>query len=284
MRQSGSCQLYRIQDVFRDTYRLALRPSHRVLARDGGREWFEQYCRKVVSVPRHPNVLMCERMTHDGELPFLVAEDVEGRGWDSAIIDAQLTELRRMLDVAWQVAEGLAWLHTHGQIHYNVKPANVLIANSGIVKVWKYGEAEGRTRAFGSPEQIAGNRELTPATDVWSWAVSVLNMFVGKVAWPSGAKAPLALRRYMRSGPAMRGVALMPGTLAELLSTCFHTNPEARPENMEQVAEGLKGILVSLNPGAAGPPPSAPQPGTPAPDQNETDTDLEQERGQGPGN
>jgi serine/threonine protein kinase len=245
LRQSGSCHLHRVQDVFRDTSHLALRPSPKVLSREGGHEWFEHYCRNALSVRRHPNVLTCERMTHDGDMPFLIMEDVEGDWWDTAVSDGQLVELSRMLDVAWQVAEGLAWLHSQGQIHYNVKPANVLICNSGLVKVLKYGEVEARTRAFASPEQMAGEHPLTQATDVWSWAVSVLHMFVGRAAWPSGQKAPIALRRYMQSGSAKPGIALMPGTLAELLAKCFKSDPDERVIDMAEIAEAVKEIHAS---------------------------------------
>jgi serine/threonine protein kinase len=189
-------------------------------------------------------------MTHDGELPFLIMENAEGVWWDAAIDQGGLVELPRMLDVAWQVAEGLAWLHSQGQIHYNVKPANVLISHSGLVKVLKYGELEAKTRAFASPEQIAGDLPLTKATDIWSWAVSVLYMFVGKAAWPSGRKGPAALRRYMQDGPARPGMALMPGTLAELLSKCFRFDPEERVIGMDEIAEALKEIHASAVNGA----------------------------------
>lgn len=245
IRQSATCQLYRAQDVFRGSFHLVLRPSPRLLVRQGAREWFEQYCQNVLSVPPHPNVVACERMAAEGGLPFLVMENVEGQGWDSAILDGSLTELRGMLDVATQVAEGLAWLHGQGWIHYNVKPANVLISSSGIAKVWKHGEPDAKTRAYASPEQTVGDRSLTQATDVWSWAVSVLHMFVGSVGWPSGAEAAVGFQRYLGKGPTRRGTALMPGALAELVTDCFRSDPDERVITMPEVVEALKGIYES---------------------------------------
>ncbi len=239
IRQSGTCQLYRVQDVFRDSNRLLMRPSPRLLARPGGREWFEEYGRSILSVPHHVNVLTCERMSYEGNLPFLLMADLAGRGWDTAIADESLRDLTVMLDVARQVAVGLAWLHANGRVHYNVKPANVLIADSGGVKIWKYGESEAKTRAFASPEQIAGRHPLTHATDVWSWAVSVLTMFVGRTAWPSGAKAPRAFRRYLQTGPAVLGIPRMPGSLAQLLATCLKKEPSDRTGSMDDIADTL---------------------------------------------
>lgn len=261
LRRSAICDLHRVQDIFRNDLHLAMRPSPRVLDREGGREWFEQYGKNVLTVPPHANVLTCARMAYAEGMPFLIADNVEGQGWDTAISEGSLVELPQMLDVALQVAQGLEWLHQQGQIHYNVKPANVLIASSGPVKVWKYGEPHARTRAYASPEQAAGDRPLTPATDMWSLAVSVLEMFVGRTAWRSGANAPDALRRYLQSGPARNGIVPMPIPVAELLARCLRTDPDERPAGMGKVVNVLRDACEDA---AAEPEPPSPDDGQPS--------------------
>jgi serine/threonine protein kinase len=240
LQRSGTCLLYYAHDVFRNAAVLVLRPSPGVMAMEGGRQWFEHYAEGLLYAPKHPSLLRCDRASQQGGIPVVIAEGLDGESWDSAIDQGRLVELGPMLDVAAQVAEGVACLHAHGLIHYNVKPANVLLTTSGEAKVWKHGEAEGRTRAYASPEQLAGDRALTPATDVWSWAVSVLHMFVGTVAWPSGDKAPGAFRRYMQHGPARPGIVMMPGSLAAVLAACFKADPDRRAVSMEEVAESLR--------------------------------------------
>jgi len=172
-------------------------------------------------------------------------EDVEGRCWDSVIFDGSLGDLPSMLDVALQVASGVAWLHAHGVIHYNLKPANVWISNAGVAKVWKYGEADAKTRVYASPEQLAHQQPLTQATDVWSWAVSVLHMFVGRAVWDRGPAATGVLRRYMQNGPAVKGLPLMPGSLAGLLARSLRRDPEQRTITMDELAEKLGGLRGS---------------------------------------
>jgi len=241
VRSSGTCQLWRVADVFRQTAHLVLRPSPAITQRVGWRQWFELYCEQALSVLPHPNVLTAERMTGEGGMPFMVMECADGRCWDELITDGKLVHLPKMLDIAIQSADGLAWLHSQGRIHYNVKPANVLVCQSGVAKLWKYGEPNAMTRAYASPEQ-AGGKPLTEATDVWSWAASVLHMFVGKVAWREGAKAALALRRYRRNGPSRSGIALMPGALMELLATCLAEAPGERHMRMDEITERLEAI------------------------------------------
>ncbi len=242
VRQSGTCYLYRAEDVFRQDRHLILRASPRVMGRDGWRRWFRRYCETALSVPRHPYVLAAERFSDEADVPFLLLESVEGPCWDTAVCEGYLRDLARMLEIAYQSADGLSWLHRQELVHYNFKPANVLLSDKGEAKVWKYAESDARTRAYASPEQLAGGGELGPATDVWSWAVSVLHMFVGRVAWQSGSRAPGALRRYMMNGPAVEDIPLMPGTLAELLAACFRRDPAERTITMDEVADKVEWI------------------------------------------
>jgi hypothetical protein len=110
------------------------------------------------------------------------------------------------------------------------------------------------TPAYCSPEQaeIAAQvkaglpREawpkLTRGTDVWSWAVSVLEMFRGKVDWPSGAVAGHYLKRSV-DDPR---IPLMPPALVELLERCLQRVPQDRPRNLSDIADALRGIYEQV--------------------------------------
>jgi len=173
--------------------------------------------------------------------------NVEGECWEREIANGHLANLNQMLDVAAQTARVLGWLHAGGHIHGNMKPANVLLTTTNVVKVWKHPQVGARTRAYASPEQLAGSAELDVTTDVWSWAVSVLHMFVGRVTWSAGLEAPGALERYMRRGPARTGVPLMPGALAQLLCDCLKTDPLERPASMDHVTSAMKAVIENAD-------------------------------------
>jgi len=255
VRHSGTCDLWQAQDVFRQTPQLLLRPSLAAMKRGNWLTWFEEFCAQTFSVPPHRNLLVAERMTGDGDLPFMVMEGAVGRCWDHMIEDGSITTLPAMLGIAIQTAAGLAWLHGQDRLHYNFKPASVLICESGLVKVWKFGERSAMTKAYAAPEQMAG-RQLTEACDVWCWATSVLHMFMGKVAWRSGPMAPAALQRYRSDGPARSGIALMPGTLMETLEMCLVEDPLERSIRMEEVREMAEGVYeLAIGRGYTPPPP-----------------------------
>ncbi|MSR64890.1 MAG: serine/threonine protein kinase [Verrucomicrobiae bacterium] len=123
----------------------------------------------------------------------------------------------------------------------------------------------GMTPAYCSPEQAAGQKlarrtgiwsravsvlvgekwsRVTPPskTDIWSWAVSVLEMFWGEVAWPSGTIAPMFLETLLQNGTEKKAIPKMPKSIAELLRLCFQEDPAKRPTDMIEVSATLRSV------------------------------------------
>src|SRR5262249_26707788 len=188
------------------------------------------------------------------------AEYVDGGSLATWIRERRLTTLGQILDVAIQFAWGLAAAHDAGLVHQDVKPGNALMTPAGVVKIADFGLARARAEAgeaaeraeqslivswggmtlgFCSPEQAAGER-LTRRTDIWSWAVSVLEMFIGKVDWSTGPEAPRALQRYLEKTPPESGLPPMPAAVADVLHKCFREDPAERWSSMTEVADALR--------------------------------------------
>src|SRR5262245_27073871 len=96
------------------------------------------------------------------------------------------------------------------------------------------------TPAYCSPEQSA-RLPLSRRTDVWSWGLSVLEMFTGRVAWPSGTVALQALEAFLKTAPE-DDLPAMPPSVAEVLRKCFQRSPHARWSNLEEAAERLQTV------------------------------------------
>ncbi|WP_419992730.1 protein kinase domain-containing protein [Streptomyces boninensis] len=190
------------------------------------------------------------------------------------------TAVERILDLAVQIAWGLEHAHSCGLVHQDVKPANVLLEQQpgGIVaKVTDFGLARaksvpaagpgasgvattgpgetafagaagtllatsvGMTPVYASPEQGSGQR-VGRRSDVFSFAVAVLEMFNGGVTWMSGAAAGPALQVLRQGGPDRAGVPELPEGLADLLAYCLRIDPARRPGSMADLAGEIADI------------------------------------------
>jgi serine/threonine protein kinase len=208
-----------------------------------------------VNLPEHPNLVACRFFRTVGDEVLLFSDFVDGGSLSEWIGRRQLASLEQILDTAIQIARGLQAVHEARVVHQDVKPSNVLLGSDGLVRVADFGLARfrqreesqagssraggagGLTRAYCSPEQAAG-RCLTRQTDVWSWGVTVLDMFTGEVTWESGVAAGEALKEYQAAG-AGPGLPAMPEALGNVLRRCFRKNPDDRWETMAALAGAL---------------------------------------------
>ncbi len=248
----------------------------RVLGLTGAaRQQFLAELQTWIDLPEHKNLVACRFFRTLGEEILIFADYVEEGSLAHWIQSGKLYEgghrvtLVRMLDIAIQFAWGLRCLHRLGLVHQDVKPGNVLmgkdeqvallgirpqVSDFGLARARAVAEISGlagerrdsrvswggRTEAYCSPEQAIG-KPLTPATDVWSWGVSLLEMFAGEVFWISGTVAAKALETYQERKREQASIPPMPQGLAALLQECFQDQPEARPE-MSAAVERLKAI------------------------------------------
>ncbi|QFG22304.1 WD40 repeat domain-containing serine/threonine protein kinase [Actinomadura sp. WMMB 499] len=243
-----------------------------------GEKRFIDEARLWVGLGLHPNVCTCHYVRTVDGLPLVFAEYLPGGSLAARIADRGLYAgegaLDRILDVAVQTAWGLEHAHRSGLVHQDVKPANVLLDGDGTVKLTDFGLARaftappagtagaardrgataetsvllttgGMTPAYASPEQAAG-RPVGRRSDVFAFAVAVLEMFTGGVTWLVGPAAGEALAAH-RPGP---GLPDLPAEVADLLARCLWTDPAGRPRSIGDVADALAGIRGRLTGGS----------------------------------
>jgi tetratricopeptide (TPR) repeat protein len=190
-------------------------------------------------LPDHRNLTACHFFRTLGDDVVIFAEYVDGGGLDEAIADYPEWDARTRFDLAIQFAVGLEAAHLAGFVHQDVKPGNALLARDGTLKVTDFGLARtqqllasgsgpsGLTPAFCSPEQAFRDQPITAATDMWSWAVSVMNLFIGRLRWETGIFAPGVLELH-RNGKLDDVACTIPERLIEILAVCFRTDPSDR--------------------------------------------------------
>jgi len=268
--EGGMGAVYKVHDR-RWNIDLAVKsPRPEIFTREGGKENFTREAETWVRLGVQPHIVHCYYVDILGGIPRIFTEYVDGGSLADWIRSRRLYEwghlitLLRLLHVAIEFAWGLHFAHEQGLVHQDVKPANVMLTWEGVIKVTDFGLAKARALAgeadtqkagqsilvssagmtlpYCSPEQAA-RQPLSRKTDIWSWGVSVLEMFVGGVTWIYGAVAQKVLAGYKPQDPA---IPVMPAEVMKLLSRCFQFRPEDRPATMLEVATELQTIYAHL--------------------------------------
>ena len=111
----------------------------------GDRETLVRFTReaRAASALNHPNIVTIYEVGMDKSSgsPYIVMEYIEGRDLRSLLAEGPLSN-RRTLDIAAQIADGLAAAHEQGIIHRDLKPENVMVTKDGYVKVLDFGLAK----------------------------------------------------------------------------------------------------------------------------------------------
>jgi hypothetical protein len=221
-----------------------------------GRDMSARVLREVQAAAAltHPNIVALYDWFGDGERSFIVWELVEGDSLDhlsKGLNDADVVA------VGAELLEALAFAHSQGIVHRDIKPQNVMLDHEGHVKVMDFGialllDAETLTHdgdvvgtvAYMSPEQAAGRRVGT-SSDVYSSGMMLYEMLAGehplRGETPAETMANVAAARL----PSMAELRPdLPEDLIDLIGDACAARPADRPTAAE-FSEGLREILES---------------------------------------
>lgn len=186
---------------------------------------------------------------------YLLMEYVDGVSLESqrpkTILDA--------VGVFRNVAEGLAHMHASGFVHADMKPNNIVVTDSGEVKVIDLGQScvsgTVKERIQGTPDYIAPEqvhrRAITPKTDVYNLGATMYWVLTGKhipTAMPKGDSLVSSLDDEMieKPKPVRELNAQIPERLGDLIMQCVQVNPDHRPESMQHVADTLDLVRAKM--------------------------------------
>ena len=195
----------------------------------------------------HPNIV---RVYDAGETPrpFIVMEYVPG----VSLADAGRLGVARIVELGVQACAGLQHAHDAGLIHRDVKPANLLLREDGVLKIVDFGIARAAestrhtqagtllgTAAYLAPEQIAGE-DATAAADVYSLGAVLYELLTGRPPYSFTSLAELAA---MQADGLIEPVSdLEPDVPREVEAAVMHAlarDPRFRPASAGELGEEL---------------------------------------------
>lgn len=222
----------------------------------GGRQRGEQVAellREAILVARfnHPNIVAIFDVADHGETAFLAMELVDGLGLDGVLARVDRLSVEHTACLGAAVASALAAAHERGIVHRDVKPANILLAWDGGIKVTDFGIAElvsgaqarveeiYGTPGYLAPETLTGGR-FEPRSDLFALGVVLYRCLSGREPFSArGVKG--IVRRTLNESPEMEPLLERepPAGLVALLLRLLDRDLERRPQSAREVAEAL---------------------------------------------
>ena len=232
-----------------------------------GEEFLTRFRReaKAIAALNHPNILTVYDYGEDSGLAYIVMEYVPGGSLKDRLTGEPMTWLE-VSKLIIPVGHALAYAHSQGIVHRDVKPANILMAHSdrplladfGLVKlldrqrgITQPGVSLG-TPAYFSPEQAIGD-EIDHRSDIYGLGIVLYELLTGHVPFESDSPTDMMLRRLREPPTPPRRInsRIMP-KLEEAILHALAQDPQHRYPTMNAFVE----ILARL-PGAPGRTPSA---------------------------
>lgn len=178
---------------------------------------------------------------------FLVMELVDGTQLDRR----SPTDLLELVDTFIQSAQGLRTMHAMGYAHCDIKPNNILRSDKGAVKIIDYGQSckigTIKERIQGTPDYIAPEqvacRPISAQTDVFNLGATMYWCLTGRnipTLYTVNRKGDNSFLMDATIETPQELVAKVPTALSHLVMECVSTQPQKRPQDMEQVVFRLE--------------------------------------------
>ncbi len=213
---------------------------------------------KAAGSLNHHNLITIHDIGREGDIVYMAMELLDGVDLRELMMRGRVA-LPLALDIAAQVADGLAYAHERGVVHRDIKPANVMILRGRHAKIMDFGIArlrisEVQTQAgtmlgspkYMSPEQITGLR-ADHRSDIFSLGIVLYELVSG--AAPFSASTVTALMHHIATTTPPPPSAVdrsLPGMLDLIITKALEKEPDARYQDAQEIAADLRACLKQL--------------------------------------
>ena len=256
---------------------------------DSDQELAERFMReiKVQASLQHPNIASLHTALRVDNQLLMIMEFVEGSTIES-IMQQRRIPLRDCVDYASQLLSALSYAHTHGVVHRDIKPPNMMLTPEGIIKLMDFGIAKisvdhrltqtGKTVGslfYMSPEQIRGS-DVDARSDLYSLGISLYEMVTGRRPFEGESDySIMAAHLQQPPQPPVLFDSSLPQPLNDAIMISIAKDPAQRFQTAAAFRSALQsvekdigvGALAAANAGGTQLYPAAPPPPPPRPSQ-----------------
>ena len=210
---------------------------------------------QAAAVLTHPNIVNVFDVGDDNGVYYIVMELIEGITLKEYISKKGKLSVKEATSIAIQVSMGLEAAHSHGIVHRDVKPQNIIISMDGKVKVTDFGIARAASSNtissnvmgsvhYSSPEQVRGGYS-DEKSDIYSLGITMYEMVTGKVPFDGDTTVAIAIKHLQEEiVPPSVYTPELPHSLEQIILKCTQKSVDRRYQNMEDVTADLKHSLI----------------------------------------
>src|SRR5215468_8658694 len=242
--------------------------SERYLGDESERLRFLREARAAASV-RHPNVASVFHLGRTGSSYFYAMEFVEGETLENLIKRSGRLEVKLALEIATQVATGLAAVHEQNLVHRDIKPPNIMVRlkeeGSVTAKIIDLGLAKAAseplseagismpgafagTPEFASPEQFVGDG-VDIRSDLYSLGVTLWEMLIGRT--PFRGSSAQVMYQHQHAPLPVEQLNGIPQPLVVLLEVLLAKDPVRRFQTPAELLKVMPAVRDAINAGRA---------------------------------
>ena len=208
----------------------------------------------------HPNIITIYDLGRKGDIAYIAMELMEGPELQNIVAENQPLSIGEKLDVAFQVAEGLAYAHEHGIVHRDIKPSNIMVLRGRHVKIADFGIARIESSLWStrvdqiigsplymSPEQIQSH-PIDRRSDIFSFGIVLYQMLTGRLPF-NGDNVNSVMYQIVNEEPQKPSAVNpeVPGILDDVVAKCLAKNPDDRYPNANELAGALHSCRKMLS-------------------------------------
>jgi serine/threonine-protein kinase len=216
---------------------------------------------RLLATLNHPNIVTILTAEKQENIFFIVMEFVPGQTLESIISRRGALDLSLALDYTCQICNAVDHAHRHGVLHRDLRPSNVIVSGSGLLKVADFGTsrfleiAAHGTTVIGSPPYMAPEQfdgKAVFASDLYSLGVTMFQMLTGVLpyAQPSPADLERLKRGELLTAPRLKNPKI-PKTINGIVLKAMAPDIPARYQRVSELLDDL--LAARERPGRRGP-------------------------------
>ena len=250
--EGGMANVYLAYDTILDR-NVAVKVLRGDLATD--EKFVRRFQREALSASSlsHPNIVEVYDVGEDNGNYYIVMEYIEGRHLKELIKRRGKITLSEAIDIISQVCDGLATAHDSYIIHRDIKPQNIMILDSGLVKITDFGIAMAlnstqltqTNSVMGSvhylpPEQASG-KGSTMQSDIYSMGILLYELLTGELPFRGENAVEIALKQLKEPLPDIKTkLPTIPNSIVNILKKSTAKNPKNRYSDAREMLEDIK--------------------------------------------